>query len=149
MATKTLPTGTTITPVAADKLIIADASDGFRLKDLLISALQTLFSAELTMTGALVLNQETIADGDETPDVSGGNIFITEANTGATAISDLDLPTAGQIIVLIGGSNTNSSTIADSGNFTLSAAWTANDGDVLGLYVKADNDYIECFRSDN
>lgn len=149
MATKTLPTGTTITPVAGDALPIYDASDGDRIKDVLISALQTLFFSEITMGGPLIFNAETIAADDVTPDVSGGNVFITSANTGATAITDLDSPTAGQLVILIGGSDTNSSTIADSGNFTLSAAWTASDGDALILYVKADNDYIELARSNN
>ena len=55
----------------------------------------------------------TIADGDTTPDVSGGDIFVTSANTGATKITDLDNPPVGQIITLIGGSDTNASTIPD------------------------------------
>jgi len=93
---------------------------------------------------------QTIADGDVTPDVSGGNFFITSANTGATAITDLDNPRTGQIVCLIGGSATNSSTIADAGaKFKLSGAWTASVDEVLWLYVKADNYYIELSRSTN
>ena len=91
----------------------------------------------------------TIDDGDATPSVNGGNIFVTSSNTGATEITDLDNPIAGQVIYLIGGSNTNSSTIADGGNFNLSAGWTANVDDVLILLVQADNDYIELGRVDN
>lgn len=91
----------------------------------------------------------TIQDGDTTPDVSSGNFFITSANTGATAISDLDNPRTGQIVVIIGGSAANSSTIADAGNFNLTGAFTAGLDDVIGLYVQADNDYIELFRSNN
>lgn len=98
-----------------------------------------------------VMTANTIADGDTTPSVSSGNVFITSANTGATAITDLDNPTVGQIVYIIGGSNTNSSTIADSGNFNLSSAgtFTASLDDVLVLWVQADNDYIELFRSNN
>jgi parallel beta-helix repeat protein len=92
---------------------------------------------------------KTIAADDTTPDVSSGNIFITSANSGATTITDLSNPYVGQIITIIGGSNTSSSTIADSGNFNLSAAWTASLDDVLVLYVQADNDYIELSRVDN
>lgn len=91
----------------------------------------------------------TISADDVTPDVSSGNVFITSANTGATAITDLDNPTAGQFVTLVGGSATNSSTIADSGNFNLTASWTAGLDDVLVLFVQADNDYIEVFRANN
>ena len=97
----------------------------------------------------LIYATQTIADGDTTPDVSGGSVFKTSANTGATLITDLDNPIVGQVVILIGGSNTNSSTIGDGGVFHLSAAWTASLDDVLGLYVQADNDYIELFRSNN
>jgi len=90
-----------------------------------------------------------IAADDITPDVSGGNIFTTSANTQATAITDLDNPTVGQIVYIVGGSNTDSSTIADGGSFNLSAAWTASLDDVLVLFVQADNDYIEISRSNN
>lgn len=93
--------------------------------------------------------QQTIAADDVTPDISGGNAFVTSANTGATAITDLDNPSVGQIVVIIGGSDTNSSTIADSGNFALSAAFTAQADNVLVLYVQADNDYVEIARSTN
>ena len=102
-----------------------------------------------TMTGALIQNVVTIAADVTTPDVSGGNIFVTSINTIATAITDLIDPTAGQIIRIVGGSNSNASTIADGGNFNLSAPWTANLDDVLILFVQADDDYIEIGRVDN
>lgn len=91
----------------------------------------------------------TIAVDDTTPDVAAANVWTTSANTGATAITDLDNPTAGQIVLIIGGSDTDSSTIADSGNFNLSGAFTAALDDVLILYVQADNDYIELGRVNN
>ena len=81
--------------------------------------------------------------------MSGGNIFVTSANTVGTVITDLVSPAAGQIIRIIGGSDTNSSTIADGGNFNLSAGWTAGLDDVLILFVQADDDYIEIGRVDN
>ncbi len=101
------------------------------------------------LASVLTLSAETIAADDVTPDVSGANVYTTSANTGATEITDLDTPTVGQLVILIGGSATNSSTISDSGNFTLSAAWTAALDAVLVLYVRADNDYIEICRSTN
>lgn len=147
---KTLPTGNTITPTLADKVILGDADNGWRLGDAFLSAIKTLLvGGDIALSGVLSLNPITIDPDDTTPDVSGGNVFITSANTQATEITDLDNPTVGQPVILIGGSDTNASTIADSGNFTLSGAWTTNDGDVLVLYVRADNDYIEICRSDN
>ena len=103
----------------------------------------------LDINGRLIQKVQTLAADDTTPDISGGNIFITSGNTGATVITDLDNPKAGQVIMLVGGSNSNPSTIADSGNFNLSAAWTASLDDVLILLVVADNDYIELGRVDN
>lgn len=92
---------------------------------------------------------QTIAADDTTPDVSTGDVFTTTANTVATAITDLDNPRVGSIIHLIGGSATNATTIADSGNFTLSAAITLTLSTALTLFVRADNDYVELSRSVN
>jgi len=89
----------------------------------------------------------TIPADDTTPDVSTGNVYITSANTGATEITDLDNPAVGAIIIIIGGSDTNSSTITDGGNFNLQSTWTASLDESITLYVQADNDYIELSRS--
>lgn len=93
--------------------------------------------------------QVTIAADDTTPDVSGGIQFTTSANSGATAITDLDSPSPGQVVTICGGSDTNSSTIADSGNFALSAAMTLSLDDCITLLVQADNDYVELSRVNN
>jgi len=100
--------------------------------------------------GSLVQARVTIVADDTTPDVSEGNIFTTSANTGTTKITDLVNPTVGQIVYIIGGSNTNTSSIDDAEPFfNLSADWTAFYDDVLILLVQADNDYIEIGRVDN
>jgi len=96
-----------------------------------------------------VMTSSTIATDDTTPSISSGNVFITSANTGATAITAFDDETVGQIIYLIGGSNTNSSTVGDSGEFNLSASFTASLDDVLILYVQAAGDFIEIGRVNN
>lgn len=88
-----------------------------------------------------------IAADDTTPDVSGGTSFITSANTVATAITDLVNPTVGATYTIYGGSDTNSSTIADAGNFDLTAAMTLGLGDWIKLYCRADNDYVEIERN--
>lgn len=97
----------------------------------------------------LALVPGVIAADDATPDVSNGNVFVTSANTLAVEITDLDNPTVGQLIVIIGGSAADSSTITDGGNFALSAGYTATVDEVLILWVQADNDYIELGRSTN
>lgn len=91
----------------------------------------------------------TMDDGDATPDISAGNVFVSQANTGATEITDLDNPTVGQIVTIICGDAGNAPTITDGGNFALSAAWNSTLDDVLVLFVQADNDYIEISRSVN
>jgi hypothetical protein len=91
----------------------------------------------------------TIADGDATPDISGGEIFITSANTGATEITDLDNPTIGQVITIMGGSDTNASTITDAYPFVLSAGWTAGLWDTLTLFVQSATRFVEISRSVN
>jgi len=108
-------------------------------------------SGNMTFEGdaTLIYSMITIAADDTTPDVSGGSVFITSANTGATAITDLDNPTVGETITIIGGSDTNPSTIADSGNFKLSGDMTLGLDDSITLFVKEDNYYIELSRSDN
>lgn len=50
-----------------------------------------------TMTGAFILAGGAFADGDATPDVSSGNVFLT-ANTSPTTITDFDGGVNRQII---------------------------------------------------
>lgn len=106
-------------------------------------------TGDMTLNGALVLSQCTIAADDVTPSITGCHWLMTSANTGATAITDLDDAIEGQTVCLIGGSDTNSSTIADAGNFNLSAAWTAANNDILCLYIQDVGVYLEVSRSDN
>ena len=96
-----------------------------------------------------VMDSASISDGDTSPSVSGGNVFVTSSNTGATEITTFDDATVGQIIYVIGGSNSNSSTISDGGEFNLSATFTASVDDVLILYAQAADDFIEIGRVNN
>lgn len=90
-----------------------------------------------------------IAPDDTTPDVSCGGVFVTAANTKATAITDLAHATVGQIVRIIGGSNINPITIADDGKFTLTKLWTAHKNDVLTLLVLGVDHYVELSRTNN
>lgn len=109
-----------------------------------------------TMTGPLAWCVITQAADDATPAIgvlggcatdTGGNILQTsDANTGALAITDLDLPLVGQVIYIVGSGGADPSTIANGGNFELEGDWVGISGRVLTLYVRADNDYLELSR---
>lgn len=101
------------------------------------------------MLGRSKRARATIAADDVTPSVAAADIFLTSANGGATAITDLDDPVVDQVVTICGGSSTNASTIADSGNFNLTGAFTASLDDCIWLWVQADNDYVELGRVNN
>lgn|SRR3990167_4503329 len=87
----------------------------------------------------------TLSVNDTSPSVRDGDVFIT-ANTQATAISDFDNATDGKQIVII--CNDVNTSIADSGNFKLSVAWTPGADDTLTL-VHYDGVWYEIARSAN
>lgn len=85
---------------------------------------------------------------DTTPSVTGGDKFITVANSGATAITNLDDAVTGKVYTIYGGSSTNAATIANSGNFVLTAAMTLSAGTWITLQKSAsDSKFYEISRS--
>ncbi len=99
-----------------------------------------------------LLDVQTIAVDDVTPDISVGDVFETSANTGATELTDLDNPRVDSRITIRGGSSSNPTTIVDSGNFHLNTAagtMTLNLRNQIVLDVRADNEYVEVTRSVN
>lgn len=68
------------------------------------------------------------------PDAADGTEFVTVANTGATAITNIANAVQDETYKITGGSDTNSTTIANAGNFTLSATMTLGDGAWIELY---------------
>ena len=91
---------------------------------LLLEEMNTNFYDDLTLKVS-VLPINAVA-----PSVRNGKNFIT-ANTAGTAYTDYDDSQDGQIITII--CNDVNTTIADSGNFKLSAAWAPNADDTLTL----------------
>ena len=92
----------------------------------------------------------TIDDGDVTPDVKGaGDVGVFQtANTGGTVITDFDNAFDGQIIILI--IKDGNTSIADAGNFKLSAAFAPNADDTITLaYSATDAVWYEVSRSAN
>ncbi|QQV89987.1 hypothetical protein M1M27_gp43 [Cellulophaga phage Ingeline_1] len=63
-----------------------------------------------------------------TANAENGTHFVTVDNTVATALTDIENALAGEMYVIEGGSDTNSTTIANSGKFKLDAAFTASEG---------------------
>lgn len=91
----------------------------------------------------------TQTDDDTTPSVNGVSVLVTIDNTSPTAITQLDNAVAGQVITIIGAGGTNPATIADSGNFNLSAAWSGGADDALTLVTPDGSTWYETGRSTN
>jgi hypothetical protein len=110
----------------------------------------TITEPTISLQGAIDTSVCTATADDTTPSVAGCTVVEFPANSGATAITDLDDPVVGAIYILIGTSATNSPTIADGANFKLNGTtWTGSVDESLVLYCQADNDYIELSRSAN
>lgn len=92
-------------------------------------------------------NAIAIAANAATPDVSGGDTFITNANSAATAITTLTNSITGRVYTIFGNGTTNASTIANSGNFVLTAAMTLSAGTFIKLQKSAvDGKFYEISR---
>lgn len=63
-----------------------------------------------------------------TPSLAGGTIFITDENSKATAITNFTDAVLGQVYTIHGAGSTNASTIANTGNFKLTAGITLSAG---------------------
>jgi len=83
------------------------------------------------------------SDGDATPDVSAGNIFIT-ANTGATVISDFDtsLVNGQPIWIIVNDANTTFDLTSSGLEGVGGADYVATTGDlILALYTTVDSQW--------
>jgi len=105
------------------------------------------------LTGPLKTHKVTLANiitidiDDTTPSVLNGNIFKTQANTGSTVITTFDDGLQGQIIVVIGGSNTNPSVISSEGAIVLKRGnLTLKEGKSMTLVYDGAS-WIELSRS--
>jgi hypothetical protein len=83
---------------------------------------------------------------DATPSVTGGTEFVTNANTAATAITKFDNAVVGTTYIIHGAGSTNASTIANAGNFTLTAAMTLSTGKSITLICTATDTFAEISR---
>lgn len=81
-----------------------------------------------------------------TPSVEGATTFVTNANTQATAITNLTDAKEGTVYTIHGAGSTNASTIANSGNFVLTAAMTLSAGKFIKLVKANDGKFYEIAR---
>ena len=88
----------------------------------------------------------TLAADATAPDAANGTWFVTQDNTGATAITNIANAVIDEVYTIEGGSDTNSTTIASIGNFLLSAAFTAGDGNILKVKYNGSK-FVEVSRS--
>lgn len=84
---------------------------------------------------------------DTTPSVLGVKTLLTVANTGATVITQLDDGLPGQKITIITNDATNVPSIADAGNFKLTAAWNPVLGETLSLATTDGTTWYEIGRT--
>lgn len=87
-----------------------------------------------------------IPNDEATPSVQGATVFITGENTKATAITNLTDAVTGVVYTLHGNGSTNASTIANFGNFVLTAAMTLSSGKFIQLVKADDGKFYEVAR---
>jgi len=106
---------------------------------------QMFFSNDMYILEDLYL---PIAVNDTTPSVATHTSLQTGVNTQATAITTFDDAVAGQYIFVKGNTGAFASTIADAGEFDLSAAVTLDENTLILLYARDVADFVEIQRWD-
>ena len=83
---------------------------------------------------------------EATPSLKGATVFVTGENTAATAITDFVDAIPGTLYTIHGAGTTHASTIANSGNFVLTAPITLKAGAFIKLVKGDDNKFYEVAR---
>lgn len=87
-------------------------------------------------------------DDATAPSVADATVFVTGENTKATAITNLADAVTGTVYTIHGNGSTNASTIANSGNFSLTDAMTLKTGALIRLVKADDGKFYEVSRVD-
>ena len=120
------------TPAVGDKIYLKKRADGNFIE----------LKRETVSSEAIALTAD-----DTTPDVSAGDTFITVENTVATAFTTLDNAVTEKVYTIYGGSSTNAVTMANSGNWVLTAAMTLTLAAWIKLEKAANGKFYEISRS--
>lgn len=116
-------------------IILADGDFALEKGNLLV--LQALAGGKYieisrSVSGEVATPEPVLLAADATTaDAALGTEFITQANTGATALTTIENAIAGERYTITGGSDTNATTIANGGNFFLTGAISLTDGAFL------------------
>ena len=112
-------------------IVLADGANFTMAKgDKLTLVLSNGKYLEYSRTLASQVSEEskvTLAADATTADAALGTWFVTQDNTGPTAFTNITNAIVDEVYTIEGGSDTNSTTIANGGNFVLSASFTASD----------------------
>lgn len=86
-------------------------------------------------------------DNDATElNVAGATVFVTGANTKATAITAITGAVVGTVYTIYGAGDANASTIANSGNFVLTGDIALKSGKFIKLVAADDGKFYEVAR---
>ena len=166
VANTALKTITDITDVATGaKVTLKNGSDAYGIKiantgnfSLLATAWEPAVGDTITLVkradgkfiefsrGTAAASVLAFAADDATPSVAGATEFVTNANTQATAITGLDNAVTGNTYTIHGAGSTYASTIANAGNFSLTAAMTLSAGKSITLIALGDGKFAEISR---
>lgn len=81
-----------------------------------------------------------------TPSLADAEVFSTAENTKATAITGFTDASEGVVYTIHGNGDANASTIANGGNFVLTAGMTLSTGSSISLVKAADGKFYEVER---
>ena len=144
--------GTDFTSTVKNNANIILADGDFELTKGSLLVLQALAGGKFIeisrkVGGAVEVPEPVILAPDATTaDAADGTEFVTSANTGATALTDIENAITGERYTITGGGGTpNATTIANSGNFFLTAAITLTDG-VFITVEKTGGKFVEIAR---
>lgn len=112
------------TPAVGDILVLRKRSDGKFI--------------EISRITATTNISRFVAD-DATPSVTGGDTFMVASSAADLAITNLDDAIVDKVYTIHGFTHANDTTIANAGNFVLTAAFAATDGKWIKL-VKSSTD---------
>lgn len=109
----------------------------------------TAHTGVVTFSSAYLPKYVVLDSNATTANAAIANVFITTGNSGATAINTISGGTIGQKVTFVGGSATNSSTMADSGTLKLTTSMTLGANDTITLICVDGTNWAEVSRADN